>query len=86
MTVKVYKSEDARLKLRDILDDVMTGRAESVIERYGKPTAVVVNYAQWQAWKRQRSAKLARIRQEMDAGNYVTQEELDTGLQERGLL
>jgi prevent-host-death family protein len=86
MTIKTYKSEDARLKLRDILDDVMTGAAESVIERYGKPTAVVVNYAQWQAWRRQRTATLARIRQEMVAGEYVTEAEVDAGLHERGLL
>ncbi|MEZ4615606.1 MAG: type II toxin-antitoxin system prevent-host-death family antitoxin [Caldilineaceae bacterium] len=86
MTVKTYTSEDARLKLRNILDDVMTGAAESVIERYGKPTAVVVNYAQWQAWKRQRASRLAHIRQEMEAGEYITQDELDAGLQERGLV
>jgi prevent-host-death family protein len=84
--IKTYKSEDARLKLRDILDDVMTGRAESVIERHGKPTAVVVNYAQWQAWKRQRSARLVDIRAAMEAGEYITQDELDAQLQAEGLI
>ncbi len=78
--IKTYKSEDARLKLRDILDDVMTGQAESIIERHGKPTAVVISFAQWQAWRRQRSAELVSIRAAMDAGEYVTQEELDARL------
>ena len=50
MTVKTVTSEDARIKMRDILDDVHGGD-EVVIERYRRPAAVVVNYAQWQAWK-----------------------------------
>ena len=69
--IKTYKSEDARLKLRDILDDVMTGRAESIIERHGKPTAVVISYAQWQAWQRQRSAQLLEIREEWMPANML---------------
>jgi len=86
MNTKVIGSDEARLKLRDILDDVQTGATEVVIERYHKPTAVVVNYAQWQAWRRQRKERLKRIRQDMDAGHYLTQEELDKELSERGLL
>ncbi len=53
MTIKTVTGEDARIKMRDILDDVNTG-AEVVIERYRRPAAVVVNYSQWQAWKRDR--------------------------------
>lgn len=86
MTTKTIGSDEARLKLRDILDDVQAGTTEVVIERYSKPTAVVVNYAQWQAWKRKRKERLDRLRQEMDAGNYLTQEELDAGLKAKGLL
>lgn len=86
MSTRTIGSDEARLKLRDILDDVQAGATEVVIERYNKPTAVVVNYAQWQAWRRQRKARFARIRQEMDAGQYLTQEELDQGLKAKGLL
>ena len=86
MSTKTVGSDEARLKLRDILDDVQAGTTEVVIERYNKPTAVVVNYAQWQAWRRQRKKRLDRIRQEMDAGQYLTQEQLDAGLKEQGLL
>ncbi len=71
MKVKTYKAEDARAKMRDILDDVTTGTTEVVIERHGKPTAVVVGYHQWQAWKRQRKAHHDRIRAEMDARTWT---------------
>ena len=75
MTVKTIGSDEARVKLRDILDDVYAGQIEVVIERYNKPTAVVVNYSQWQ----QTSSELARLRRiieadqdfaAMRAGNY----------------
>ncbi len=51
MTVVTMKSDEARSKFRDILDDVLSGSAEVVIERYNKPTAVVVNYHEWQKLK-----------------------------------
>lgn len=57
MTIKTVTSEDARIKMRDILDDVHTG-VEVIIERYRKPAAVVVNYADWQAWKAAQKAQL----------------------------
>ena len=55
MTVKTVTSEDARIKMRDILDDVHIG-VEVIIERYRRAAAVVVNYAQWQAWKEAQKA------------------------------
>jgi prevent-host-death family protein len=57
MAIKTVTSEDARIKMRDILDEVNTGD-EVVIERYRRPTAVVVGYAQWQAWKAAQEAEL----------------------------
>jgi len=57
MTIKTMTSEDVRIRLRDILDDVHAG-AEIIIERYRKPAAVVVNYEQWQAWKAAQKALL----------------------------
>ena len=62
MTIKTVTSEDARIKMRDILDDVHTGD-EVIIERYRRPAAVVVNYAEWQAWKEaQKAAFVAEAR------------------------
>jgi prevent-host-death family protein len=46
--VITVKSEQARAKMRDILDVVSAG-GEVVIERYDRPTAVVIGYQQWQA-------------------------------------
>lgn len=86
MIIKTYNSETARLKLRDILDDVMTGGAESVIERHGKPTAVVISYAQWQAYKRDLRDRIATARVQFEAGDYVTGEQLRSQLKAEGLL
>ena len=85
--VTTMKSEEARNRLRDILDEAVAGR-EVVIERYSKPTAVVVNYNQWLNW-RNMANELARLRRiveadrqfaVMDAGNYVTLDNLDNEL------
>ena len=84
MYTKNIPAEEARNHLRTLLDEVVAGR-EVVIERYSKPVGVLVPHAQWQAWKRQRRERIQRIRQEMDAGMIVTQEELETGLRERGI-
>ncbi len=83
--LKTYGSEEARLKLRDILDDVNVGQ-ESVIERYSKPVAVVVGYRQWQAFKRQRAEQLAISRAEAKAGDTYSFEQVETMLQRDGLL
>lgn len=44
MTVQVMKSEEARVRWRDVLDLTSTGDTEVVIERYGKPTSAVISY------------------------------------------
>lgn len=90
MTVVTMKSDEARSRFRDILDTVFSGLTEVVIERYNKPTAVVVNYHEWQKLKelqkQQRKAEIARARGEMDAGHYFTEDQVEAGLRERGLL
>ncbi len=86
MRIKTYKAEDARTKMRDILDDVTTGTTEVIIERHGKPTAVVVGFHQWQAWKRQRKERHDRIRAEIEAGHYETWEKVRADMQTKGLL
>lgn len=43
MAVKVYSSDKARAKWRDVLDTAVTGQ-DIVIERYGKPTVAVIAY------------------------------------------
>lgn len=80
MTVKIVSSEDARTHLRDVLDEVNAGEAEVVIERHGKPTVAVISYKEYQRVQRdreKRKARLAKIRAEMAAGNYLTWDEVD---------
>lgn len=51
MSVVTLSSDDARTKFRDLIDATMAGQ-ETIIERYNKPVAVVVNYEQWLEWRR----------------------------------
>lgn len=51
MTVETVTSEYARINLRDILDAIIAGSVY-VIERYRKPTAVVMSYGQWEKTQR----------------------------------
>jgi prevent-host-death family protein len=44
MTVQTIDSNRARTRWRDVLDTVTTGASDIVIERYGKPVAVVIAY------------------------------------------
>lgn len=85
MTVKTIKSEEARIKMRDILDEVTAGR-EIVIERYNKPVGVIVPHALWQSLKKLQREEITRIRQEMDAGDYRTWDEVKVELQAEGIL
>ena len=50
MTLMTVKSDEARIRMRDILDEAVAGR-EVVIQRYNKPVAVVVPYELWKALK-----------------------------------
>jgi prevent-host-death family protein len=48
MAVSVIDSRAARTKWRDIMDAAQTG-IETIIARYGKPTAVVISFADYEA-------------------------------------
>lgn len=89
MTVKTYGAEEVRIKMRDVLDDVLAGEAEAIIERNGKPTAVVISYKRWQQIEQEKTKKLQRFaeaRARMDAGDYLTLAELEAQLKIDGLL
>ena len=61
MTTKNYGSELARSQLRTLIDDAMTGAAESIIERHGKPAAVVISYDRWLHMKIIRQGIITRL-------------------------
>lgn len=89
MTTKTYGSDEFRTNLRTALDDAMIGRAESIIERHGKPAAVVISYESWQQLQAERAARRKRhgeARARMDAGDYFTLEQVETMLKRDGLL
>lgn len=74
-----YGSEQARLNWRDILDAALKG-TKVIIERYGKPTVVMVSYEKYQELEKR--AALADppsvIKARNDANNtWVSQEEID---------
>ena len=89
MIVKTVRSEEARTHLRDVMDEVTAGDAEIVIERHGKPMVAVISYKEYQRIQRERQnrlAKLAKARAEMQGGNYLTWEQVEAELKQKGLL
>ena len=88
-TTKTYGAEEVRIKMRDVLDDILAGEAEAIIERNGKPTAVMISYKRWQQIEQEKTKKLERFaeaRKRMDAGDYLTLEQLEAQLKTDGLL
>ena len=89
MTTKNYGSEIARTQLRSLIDDAMTGKAESIIERHGKPAAVLISYDRWLHMETERQNKLQRIAQaraDYQAGNYYTLEQVKEMFKAEGLM
>lgn len=89
MIVKTVTSEDARTRLRDVMDEVITGESEIIIERHGKPMVAVISYKEFQRIQQQREkrrAKLANVRADMEAGNYMTWEQVEAELIAKGVL
>ena len=78
-------SDQARIGWRDTVDDAFADNVV-VIERYGKPMVAVVNFDRWQKMRRLWLEMLDQRGAEMKAGDYVTQEEFDAELKERGVI
>jgi prevent-host-death family protein len=71
MTVQTYNSDDARAKLRDILDAVGRGGA-AIIERYRRPEAAVISIERYKKLLEvERIAEYKRQFAEVAAGNGV---------------
>jgi prevent-host-death family protein len=85
MTIRTVKSDEARTFFRDLLDDVTAGR-EVVIERYNKPVGVLIPHTQWQRLKKLQREEIARIRAEMETGDFYTFEQVEAKLKADGLL
>jgi len=85
MKTLTMKGEEARNSWRDIIDTAFQG-GEVVIQRYDKPVAVLVNYDAWLTWKAQRNAFLDAQAAEIEAGNYMTHEQVETILRQLGTI
>ncbi len=79
-------SDEARRDWRAVIEKTFIDKAEVIIRRYNKPVSVVVNYDMWQMLKKQRLELLERLSKEIDEDKYYTQEEVDAGLEARGLV
>lgn len=66
MNQRTLASDVARTNWRDLLDAVSQGSDDIVIERFGKPTAVVMGLAQYEQY-RQALALLTELAQATDA-------------------
>lgn len=89
MTSKTYGAEVARVQLRTLIDEAMTGKAESIIERHGKPAAVLISYERWLHLESEREKKLKRIaeaRVDFQAGNYYTLDQVKEMFKAEGIL
>ena len=79
-------TDQARIKWRDTLEKAHMEQSEIVLERYNKPIVVMMNYDRWRLLTQQRREMIERLSKEIDEGNFFTQEEVEQGLRERGLL
>ena len=92
MTVQIFDSRHARTKWRDIMDAAQTG-AETVIERYGKPTAVVLPFVDYEALledlddlRAARRARAAVVAWERDPSLGTALYQVEAELRAEGLL
>ena len=53
MTTTIVKSGEARAKFRDLLDQVLTGKGDVIIERNGKNVAVMIPAADYEGFRSQ---------------------------------
>jgi PHD/YefM family antitoxin component YafN of YafNO toxin-antitoxin module len=82
---------DLRTRQPEVIDTIK--QSPVLLTRQGHGAGVLVHPDMWnqlvaelERYKRHRRERLQRIRTEMAAGNEITQEELETELQKRGML
>lgn len=82
---------DLRTRQPEVIDAIK--HSPLLLTRQGHSAGVLVHPEMWnqlvtelEHLRRRRRERLLRIRQEMAAGNEITQQELEAGLQARGML
>jgi PHD/YefM family antitoxin component YafN of YafNO toxin-antitoxin module len=88
-TPQIVPISDFRLYQDRVLGQLDHGPV--IFAQRGRPTAVLVSVAEWDKIARElahyrRLLLLEERSREVTAGNYMTQEEVEQGLRERGLI
>lgn len=81
--IETMSSDNARQKWGELITSAIRGDT-TVIERYGKPLAVLVSHDRWQ--ETQRQLRELRADESAHRGEFISDAELEAGLKERGLL
>ena len=81
--IETMSSDQARQKWGELITSAVRGDT-TVIERYGKPLAVLVSHDQWQ--EAQRQLREMRADEAARHGEFISDAELEAGLKARGLL
>lgn len=92
MTVRTVDSNRARIHWRDVLDTARAG-LDSVIEHYGRPTAAVIPYADYEALQEElddlragRRAAVAYEAWQRDPSSGTPLDQVEAELRAQGLL
>lgn len=92
MTTRIYSSDEARSRWRDVLDAALAGD-DVVIERYGKPAAAVIPYQDYaelaemlEDLRDAREAQKALEEWERDPSSFTPWEEVKARLIAEGRL
>ncbi len=90
MTTTTIGSREARKNWRDLLDAAHTGQQDTIVERNGKPIAVLIPYEDYQAVEAMlediRAARRAKLMLEASQRTGRSYEEIRAELQAEGKL
>lgn len=68
MSTLIMKSDEARTRFRDVIDEVIAGRSV-LIERYNKPVGVFIPHDKWEAFQIAEAFREARqVRERITSG------------------
>jgi prevent-host-death family protein len=93
MTVEIVNVREARARLRDLLDKIMSGEADFVIERNGKPIAALIPIGDFEELQDElddlRAARRAEVAYQewlRDPSSARSLEDVEADLKAMGLL
>ncbi|MEM7130991.1 MAG: hypothetical protein AAF702_32010 [Chloroflexota bacterium] len=76
MTIQTMKSNQAHKAWGQLLENALKG-IPTIIQRYSRNAAILVNYDEWKRMKEIEADRINTTIREMREGNYVSGEEID---------